>query len=636
MRNIVRHIRQSLSWKLSLGILLMAVPIFVLSMGILFVQSRENIRKEATEHANSVLNNTLLRIVRHMNTVKTATDINSWEIIEHLDPDSMLACSRFVVMLNGNIDGCSISMEPNVFPKYGRYFSAYTVREGDSVTTVVEEQYEYFEKVWYKEPRVRKEPCWVLYYDESDSLALTLDGMIASYSKPIYGEDKRFVGVISTDIALYHLSSIITQEKPYDDAYFMMIDEAGHYIIHPDTAMLFTHSVFSDADPKTQPDMIALGHEMTTGKVGNMHVVINGKPCLVTYQPVPNTKWSLALVCPERSVLRTYNRLNYILTPLIIIGLVLILLFCSVTVTRAIRPLDKLAKKLQLISAGHYDEHISRTNYYDVVGRLQNNFASMQESLSRYMNDIQQMNEETAHRNEELARTSELAKEADRQKTLFIQNVSHQVRTPLNIIMGFSQVLRRSRGLLPKEEIRKITDTMNHNVRLLDRMSLMLFDSSARGTTEERYAKKNDLVACNQIARDAILKTVINHGLPGIKFDTDLSDEFCIYTSYVYLMRSIREILYNSSKYSDGQHISLHVTERDSMVYYIFEDKGPGISQEEMGKMFDMFTKVSDFSEGLGLGLPLTKRHLVTLGGDLELDTDYHDGCRFIMKLPVN
>ena len=187
-----------------------------------------------------------------------------------------------------------------------------------------------------------------------------------------------------------------------------------------------------------------------------------------------------------------------------------------------------------------------------------------------------------------------------------------------------------------KEEIRKITDTMNHNVRLLDRMSLMLFDSSARGTTEERYAKKNDLVACNQIARDAILKTVINHGLPAIKFDTDLSDEFCIYTSYVYLMRSIREILYNSSKYSDGQHISLHVTERDSMVYYIFEDKGPGISQEEMGKMFDMFTKVSDFSEGLGLGLPLTKRHLVTLGGDLELDTDYHDGCRFIMKLPVN
>ena len=44
MRNIVRHIRQSLSWKLSLGILLMAIPIFMLALGILFVQSRNKVK----------------------------------------------------------------------------------------------------------------------------------------------------------------------------------------------------------------------------------------------------------------------------------------------------------------------------------------------------------------------------------------------------------------------------------------------------------------------------------------------------------------------------------------------------------------------------------------------------------------
>ena len=117
MASIVRHIRQSLSWKLSLGILLMAMPIFALSLGILFYQSRNNIKNEAMQHASSVLNTTMLRIVRYMEVVETATNINDWEVTENLEPDSLLAYSHYIVALNGHIDGCSISTEPDVFPK---------------------------------------------------------------------------------------------------------------------------------------------------------------------------------------------------------------------------------------------------------------------------------------------------------------------------------------------------------------------------------------------------------------------------------------------------------------------------------------------------------------------------------------
>ena len=72
--NIIRHIRQSLSWKLSLGILLMAIPIFALSIGFLFIHSREKVKKEATEHAASVVNTTMQHITRFMDIVETATD----------------------------------------------------------------------------------------------------------------------------------------------------------------------------------------------------------------------------------------------------------------------------------------------------------------------------------------------------------------------------------------------------------------------------------------------------------------------------------------------------------------------------------------------------------------------------------
>ena len=51
--------------------------------------------------------------------------------------------------------------------------------------------------------------------------------------------------------------------------------------------------------------------------------------------------------------------------------------------------------------------------------------------------------------------------------------------------------------------------------------------------------------------------------------------------------------------------------------------------------MFEPFTNVNDLTEGLGLGLPLAKRHILTLGGELKLDADYHEGCRIIMTLPL-
>ena len=632
--NIIRHIRQSLSWKLSLGILLMAIPIFALSIGFLFIHSREKVKKEATEHAASVVNTTMQHITRFMDIVETATDVNDWEATANLQPDSLLAISRSIVVLNGHIDGCSISTEPNIFPKYGRNFSAYTVRESDTITTVIEEPYEYFEKVWYKTPHLQGKPCWVVYYDESDSLSLTLDGMIASYSKPLYNDEKQFVGVISTDLSLIRLSKVITSETPYEGSYFMMTGDEGRYFLHPDTAQLFTNTIYSDANPRENADIFALGHEMTTGKTGSMSVRINGEQCLVSYQAVPGTNWSLALVSPERSILRYYNRMNYIIAPLFFIGLLLVMLFSSVTVAHAIHPLNKLTGNLHRIAQGHYDQQIPRSPTNDVVGRLQNSFAAMQDSLNNHVNEIRQMNEEASRRNEELVHTSELAKASSQQKTLFIQNVSHQIRTPLNIIMGFAQILKESKGLMPDEEAINITDMMRHNAVLLNRMVLMLADCSARGVTQELYASKNEEVSCLEVAQESIAKARENYPDIDFRLTVDLPDDFSISANHHYLMLSVRELLINAANHSTGGYAWLRVTEYLSKIRFIVQDEGPGIPKKECERMFEMFTKVNDLSEGLGLGLALARRHIHNLGGDVFIDETYNNGCRMIIELP--
>ena len=634
MRNIGRYISRSLSLKLCFGLLLLAVPIFLLSLGILFIQSRRNIKHEAMERAVSVLNTTAMRVNRYMNTVETATDASEWIVKSHIHPDSLLGYSRRIVMLNANVNGCSITPEPYTFPQYGKYFSAYSVRQGDSVVTVREGEYDYYQKVWYKTPKELGRACWVDPFDDFNEGTLSASEMIASYCKPLYAEDGKFIGVLSSDLSLSKLSKVISAKKPYPHAYFMMLGQEGHYFVHPDTSRLVNQTIFNEADVRQNPDIIALGHEMTTGKQGSIRVFIDGQSCLACYRPVPGSKWSLALICPDSDILKNYNRLTYIIVPLIVIGLLLILVLCYRIVGSAIRPLNHLLSQSQHIADGRYDELIPHTEKRDVVSRLQNSFATMQESINRHISDIRKMNAETEQRNEELKQANQMVEESSRQKAAFIQNMSHQIRTPLNIIMGFAQVMRDNIDL-PADEVKSITDMMNHNAMTLNRMVLMLYDSSDNGLAEELSIRKREAVPCNEAVRESIDSTYSNFPDIAIRFETSLPDTFTIHSNRLYLIRSLREILYNSAKYSDGQHISVRLSENGTTVRFVFQDTGTGIAEEYRELMYKPFTKVNDLSEGLGLGLPLTKRHVTNLGGDLTLDTTYHDGCRFILELPI-
>lgn len=628
-------IRKSLATKLSLTVLLLAAPIFIISLGLLFMKSRQMIREEAVGRANSVMNTTMQRMLRYISAVKTATEANSVFITENTPPDSVLALTRFIVSHNPSIDGCSISMEPNVFPEYGRYFSAYTIREEEEIISVIEQPYEYFGKIWYKTPHDMNSTCWVDYFDEVDSLEVVLNGMLASYCMPIHRADGRILAIVSTDISLKRLSKNISEEKPYPNAYFMMIDSEGHYVVHPDSTRLFTQSIFDGADPGHDADIIALGHQMTNRNEGTTFLEIDGVRCLVSYQPVPGIAWSLALVCPDSDILKGYHKQTYILLPLLLFGLIIILFICYHAVNHSIRPINELLAKTHSIASGNMEIHIPRSQRTDDIGTLQNSFASMLQRLNFHMGSVRYMTEQAQQRYEELAKATRLAEEADRQKTAFIQNVTHQIRTPLNIIMGFSQILNDpTLPPLSEEEMKGITGTMNHNSKLLSRMIAMLFDSSDTGFVEELNSKRQDTVACNKLVRETISYINLHYPDINIDFQTEVDDDFCLQTNYLYLMRSLRELLYNSAKYSDGKHVSISISVDEKHVWFTVEDTGNGITEADLDRMFTFFTKMDDLSEGLGLGLPLAKRHILNLGGDLIIDTNYHEGCRFIVKIP--
>ena len=628
-----------LSTRLAIVILVLAAPLFITTIGALFLEARQVIRHKAVGRAKSALNASMQRLDRNLLAVQTATEAYSWVLEEQLHPDSFLTLSHKVVALNPHIDGCSVSAEPYLFPEKGRHYSVYTVREPDSVRTVVEEEYEYFQKTWYKLPYDLNEPCWEIFFDEADSLELTIDGMLASYGKPLHNAKNEIVGVISTDLSLLKLTKIINEERPYPNSYFVMLDSDGRYVVHPDTTRLFKKTIFDDADPRTQQDLIALGHQMTAGKEGGMPVYVDGKGYLVCYKPVPGTDWSLAIVCPDNDILKNYYMLTNILVPLLVIGLLIIVLLCYRAVSQAFSSIRQLLLKTRMIAEGNMEVFIGHSNRIDDVGRLQNSFAAMLQALQFHIGIVRYITEKLQQRNKELEEATKRAQEANQQKTTFIQNVSHQIRTPLNIVMGFSQVLHdaiKQREALPDEEMKSVTSTMDHQAKLLYRLVTMLFDSSDTGFSEELRTHQFDIVKCNDVAREAIEYLKEHYPEAETEFVSEVADDFSLQTSQLYLLRCLRELLYNSAKYSDGKHILLQITTTGHTIRYVVEDKGKGIPEADRDLMFKFFTKVDDLSEGLGLGLPLAKRHALNLGGNLWLDDTYHEGCRFILEIPLN
>ena len=635
------RLKKSLLSKLSTGITLMAIPIFVLSLGALFLQSRYFIRQEASEHVRSMLDATMHRIKKYMLTTEMATNANTWFIEHNFQPDTLLALSRRIVALNGNTNSCTISAAPDIFPQYGRYFSVYAARQGDTIASIREQDYDYFDRRWYKAPVAQGEGCWVEPVFEHSEGAVRTDETVLSYCKPLYDRNqteangqKRLLGVLCVDLSVPLLAEAINAVEPeYPGSYYIMLGADGHYFYHPDANRLFRKTVTSDLDPQAHADIIAIGQEMLAGKEGHMHAQINGRKCHVVYRPLPSSRWSIALVSPDREILHSYYQLTYIIIALIVIGLAVILWLCRRAVGHAVRPVSYLAGLTQQISEGHYDIEIPRTSREDAIGQLQNSFATMQLSIDDRISSIRQTTEETKRRNEELASAMQLAEEGVRQKNVFIQNVSHQIRTPLNIILGFAQVLRESQDM-SEEELQEIRSMMSYNAFHLNRMVLMLYDSSDTGAYKVWKNQLTDQISCNELGRESI--GYIHDHFPGInvRLESEVPDSLQIVTNYLYLMRPLRELLYNAAKYSDGQHISLRIEQTEASVRFTIEDTGPGLSAESLDKLFKPFNKLDDLSEGLGLGLPLARSHIISLGGILEHDDSYHNGCRFIVIMP--
>lgn len=635
MRKVWNKIMQRLSLRLGLAIVLMVTVIFIVSVSSLFTLSKDYVRKRAVMRATQILDNTALRISDIMDEVETVADNMAWYVDGCQDPDSLIRDTREILLNNPHFHSCSISMEPDYFKSYGRYFSIYSVRDADSISTAQygSDDFQYFHLDWYSKPQGLRQGCWIDPYLNTNPQATYQTNVITTYSRPLFDHDGYFIGVIAIDLELKWLSQEVTSVAPYPNSSCIIIGSKGQYLVHPDTLKLINQTIFSDPDPRARSAVDSLGRKMIAGERGVKQLVVDGNDALVLYRPIDKTDWSMAIVCPEDDVFNGYNRLLYSVWLTIFIGLLVIMLFCYQAIRGAIVPLHLLAHQARDIAEGRYSNRLPKISRSDTIGQLQNSFVDMQQSLSDYVSNIQLLNTEMEERNRELLAANEKALEADRKKTAFLQDMMHQIRTPLNIIGGFAQVLRENFHEMPDDESKQILQMMQENTRKIVRINRMLVGySSQKGYIE----LTKETFCCNDLCRE----TVGNFHLTSpytvkLRFETTLPDDFTICTDKQRVRLILEELLDNANKFTHQGIITVSCSQPDDKTVAItVSDTGIGIAKADHDLIFGQFAKVDMFTEGVGLGLPLSKRAAQRIGGDLVLDSTYKEGASFILTIP--
>ena len=627
----------SLKRDLSMGIILLAVPIFILSIGTMFYQSRYMIHNEVKSSNSNMLDKGLYQIRSYMTTIETAVNSNAWLMEENLVPDTLKSLSERIVRLNDPVVSCSVFMIPDYFKEYGSKFSVYAASQGDTVKSYIEPEFDYLNRSMFSEPVKTGKACWIDPFIEYIEGKVDHNEAVATYSRPLRQKNGRIVGVVSADMSFSLLTKLINKTSlEYNGAFFVLLDGTGRFLIHPDTTHLFRKTIFSDAEPNKNADIISLGYEMIAGKHGNMHVSYNNKLYHVTFRPVPGTRWSLALACPDKEAMKSYYHMGYIIFAIIIVGLLIIVWVSRQVAKQTITPIIRLLDVTKKISNGNFDEPIPVSKSNGVLGHLQNSFVKMQRSIHDNMTKLRNNADMVSKANEEMQQAQLLTEDAILRKSQFLQTVSQNMRMPINVITGFAEVLRDSSGsntTLDENEFSNISKMMKENAITLNRLMLLLLDTSETDANGALHYKKNDEVSVNQIAKECINHTLSHFPDARIKFETDLPSTLHIVTNRLYLFSTLSELLYNAAKYTGGQHVTLQVSQTATTIRYIIEDVGSGLPSGTMEQVFKPFSTVENLAEGEGLGLPLAKRHAASLGGDLIFDVDYRDGCRIIFEL---
>ena len=248
------------------------------------------------------------------------------------------------------------------------------------------------------------------------------------------------------------------------------------------------------------------------------------------------------------------------------------------------------------------------------------------------------------HINKKLKVTAREAEHANKAKTDFLSTMSHDIRTPMNAIIGLTTLAEKDLGDVEstKESLRKISLASNHLLTLInDILDISKVESGKLKLSPQSFSIAETVENLVNISQPMIKEKKII-----FSFHIDKMEKEYLYTDQLRLNQIYINILSNAIKYTEpGGRVSVDMSEEESSIpgcvrlTYVVADSGIGMSPEFMQTMYQPFSRQTDSRvnsiEGTGLGLAITKQMVDLMGGRIDCQSEQGKGTTFTVTLDI-
>ncbi|WP_270647575.1 sensor histidine kinase [Paeniclostridium hominis] len=249
------------------------------------------------------------------------------------------------------------------------------------------------------------------------------------------------------------------------------------------------------------------------------------------------------------------------------------------------------------------------------------------------------------HYEKELIKAKELAENMNKSQSNFISNISHELITPVAVIMSANQILDISMKKVKNdysESNNEKIDIIKQNCNRLLRLTNNIIDIAKVDSGFMTLKLKNiDIILLLESITMSVIPYATSKNI-NIIFDTS-DEEFIMSVDPDKIERIVLNLISNAIKFSKDNmtiYVNVYVDKIENILTLSVKDNGIGIDESHLEKIFERFAQVEDTmirsNEGSGIGLSLVKIFTNLHGGDIEVKSKVNEGSEFVIRLPIN
>jgi signal transduction histidine kinase/CheY-like chemotaxis protein len=676
-----------------------------------------NGQKAVTDLATQLMEETTDRVDQHLdNYLETPHQINQINIdaieMGGLDVDDLTTSGRYFwkqMQVFKNVSFVGYALTDGRYAGAGRWLEGQgttidelipspnnqgktyaTDRQGNRTKVILDEEYFPLTEPWYTETIRAGKPIWSQIY----ASAGTGEYIAASANRPLYDKNRKMVGVIGTDLLLSNISDFLRGLQVSDTGRIFILERDGLLVGDSSPNKPFTVNnkvverlnVLSSKDPlilaTAQKIQAQLGGFRQIKREQNLNLNIEGDRHFVQVTPWKDAyglDWLVVVVVPESDFMGQINANTRSTIWLCLGALGLATLVGVLTSSWIAAPVRRLSLASQAIATGNLDQtvdiqgvqelHVLAQSFNQMAAQLRQSFtdlANSNEALEHSNAALENINSELGISNEaleqrvqertaELQQAKEAADKANQAKSDFLANMSHDLRTPLNGILGYTQVLQRDKAATPQQ-----LDRLNVIYQCGTHLSTLINDILDLAKVE---AGKLELAPHN-FQLEAMLHSIrdlcrIQAEQKNIGFRLQILNQLpiAVHGDDKRLRQVLINLVGNAIKFTDHGEVKLKVgrmltSENHSPRYaqgpsdrqlihslrFQIEDTGMGMTSEQLDTIFLPFEQVGEISrqaEGTGLGLAISRTLIQMMGSEIKVKSELGEGSTFWFTLEL-